>query len=95
MRGRPEPSELDVARQVRDIERGVPHRAAAMGPDFVMATARLMALQLTGATLGFRETMRLAKHLHELEMTPLARAQACGHWPWEVDPDGGGDDDAA
>ena len=91
---RPEPLELDVARQVRDIERWVPHRAAALGPDFVRATARLMALQLTGAKLGYRETMRLLRNLHSLEMTPLARAQACGHWPWDADPDDGGGDAA-
>ena len=54
-----------------------------------------MVGESTPPGLGFRETMKLLKHLHALHMTPLARAQACGHWPWEVDPDGGGDDDAA
>ena len=32
-----------------------------------------MALQFSGAKLGFRETMRLIDRLHALEMTPLAR----------------------
>ena len=91
---RPEPLEIDVARHVRDIHRWVPHRVAALGPDFVRATARLMSLQLSGAGLGHRETMRLLRNLHALHMTPLARAQACGHWPWQADPDGGGDDAA-
>ena len=91
MKRRPEPCETDVAREVREIMRHVPHRAAALGPDFVKATARLVCLQLTPAGLGYRESMRLLKHLHALHMTPLARAQACGHWPWQVEPDGGGD----
>ena len=91
-----EPLEIDVARKAKEIRRHAPpHRVATLGPDFVKESARLICLQSTPPGLGFRETMKLLKHLHALHMTPLARAQACGHWPWEVDPDGGGDDDAA
>ena len=90
---RPEPLEIDIARQVRDITRGVPHRAAAMGPEFVLAT-EIDGNANCGVRLGFRESMRLLKNLHALHMTPLARARACGRWPWR-DADVGGGDDAA
>ena len=93
MKRRPEPLEIDVARHTRDIHRWVPHRVAVLGPDFVLATARLMALQLSGAGLGYRETLKLLDHLSALEMTPASRAQAAGRWPW--DEDVGGGDDAA
>ena len=89
------PLEIDIRREARAIERlAPPHRVAAMGPDFVKETARLICLQSTPAGLGYRESMKLLRHLHALHMTPLARAEACGHWPWEVDPDGGGGDAA-
>ena len=92
MKRRP-PLEIDIRRQVREIEREAPpRRLAALGPGFVRETARLLCLQATPAGLGYRESMKLMSHLHALEMTPLARAQACGHWPWEVDS--GGDDAA-
>ena len=92
---RRQPLEIDIAREVREIMRlAPPHRVALMGPGFVKETARLICLQLTPAGLGYRESMRLLKHLHALHMTPLARAQACGHWPWQADPDGSGDDAA-
>ena len=86
---------MDIARQVREIERFVPHRAAIMGPDFVRETARLICLQSTPAGLGYRESMRLAEAppciAHDAAGTgtgvrPLALA--------EPDPDGGGDDAA-
>ena len=83
MKRRPEPLEIDVARHTRDIHRWVPHRVAVLGPDFVLATARLMALQLSGVGLGYRETMKLLDHLRALYMTPLSRAQAASHWPWD------------
>ena len=91
---RPEPSELDVARHVRDIHRWVPYRVAVLGEDFVLATARLMALQMSGAKLSYRESMKLLDRLRSLHMTPRARAEACGHWPWDDGPDDGGDDAA-
>ena len=93
MRRRPEPLEIDVARQVHAITRGVPHRAAAMGPEFVLATVKLLAMQLAGVRLGYRETMRLLDRLRALEMTPASRARAAGYWPW--DEGVGGGDDAA
>ena len=82
------------ARSPRNHALAPPHRVAPMGPALVREAARLICLQSTPAGLGYRESMRLLKHLHALHMTPLARAQACGHWPWQADPDGGGDDAA-
>ena len=55
--------------------------------------ARLVAQ--IGNTASSASRLRLLKNLHALHMTPLARARACGRWPWQGDADVGGGDDAA
>jgi hypothetical protein len=72
----PQPLEIDVAREAREIRRLAPaHHLAWCGPELVAETAELIVRMRGPAGLGYRASMRLLKNLSALGMSPMARAR--------------------
>ena len=86
-----QPLELDIAREAREIRRLAPrNHLAACSAEFIRAAAFLLAkAHANHWQIGFRDSMKLIRHLNLLGMSPLGRAQGPG-------PNrGGGGGDAA